>query len=285
MTTALVGATLARLGRARLPGSPDLAAAGARARGWIAAQPRATSSTVAAGAEVDLHLAGGDLPGALDAADALLARMTTPAACDFGDHRFADDPRARGGIAPGGIVTAQSPWAATYNVGALVRLATAAGSLRHRRAADLLVGWLLAQTGVISPGGEATAVQDLSGGVLVVEGGPFGRAPELYEPGDGEPGSPTLAARVLGWVEAEPAAGVDRRPASWLEAASGRDLEGELRAGVRRDEHFARVVQPYPWDGSYAPRDLSGVAPGINPLLGDDVALALWDWLTLAPDL
>jgi len=278
LTTAVTAMALASLGRAPLPHASDFAAAAARATAWLQSAPL---DSVGAGAAIALFLDAGDTAAASRVADALLARMTTPAGCGFGDHGFAGDAHALGGIAGGGAVTFQSPWPTTYAVAALLRLAAATGQSRYRDAADLAVAWLADKIERARAPGDVASVQDLRGGVAAVaDGGWWGLVPEGYEP---DATSDNLPHRVLAWVP-DPSTSLDQRPQSWLERETGTDEERILAGRVRADPYFAHISYDNPWSGGpdgVVPVDLGHVSPGINPLTSDDAALALFDYLQL----
>ena len=139
MTTAVTASALAALGRAPLPHAADFAAAAARALAWLRA---ATPDAVGSGAAIALLLDAGDSAAATALADALLARMTTPAGCGFGDHRFAGDVHAVGGIAGGVAPRFSRPGRPRTMYLRCCALAAATGQTRYRDAADLAVGWL-----------------------------------------------------------------------------------------------------------------------------------------------
>ena len=275
LTTAICGMALAALGGVALPHASDFAAAAARATVWLG---QAGCDSVGSGAAIALLLDAGDRASAERLADALLGRMTTPAACAFGDHRFARDAHALGGLASDGI-SLQSPWAGVYNVPALLQLAQAVGQPRYRDAADLMVSWLVDKLGHGQANADPARVQNLRGGLAAIAGGSWwGLAPEGYEPNVTDD---TRAHRVLDWVAA-PSPNLDLRPNSWLETQAGVDFERILYQRVRADPYFAHVSFDDPWSGgSAAPSDLGQVSPGINPLPTDDAALALLGWLQL----
>lgn len=275
LTTALCGTALDALAHAPVAHASDFAAAAARATAWLGQSP---ADSVGAGAAIALLLDAGDGAAAVRVADAFLGRMTTSSACGFGDHRFAADAHALGGIASDGI-TLQSPWAAVYGVPALLQLAAAVGDPRYRDAADLLVAWLVDKLDRARAFADPVRVQDLRGGLAAVSGGGWwGLAPEGYEP---DVADDTLAHRVLDWVAA-PSPALDLRPTSWLEQHAAVDFERILYERVRADPYFAHVSFDDPWSGGAAlPGDLGAVSPGVNPLPTDDAALALLGWLQL----
>ncbi|MFP2924811.1 hypothetical protein ACLESO_06260 [Pyxidicoccus sp. 3LG] len=133
-------------------------------------------------------------------------------------------------------------------------------------------------------------VQDLRGGLVRIHGGSWwGLVPETYEPNTGTyvdwSGAElrTVPGLVLDWVAA-PEVNLAQRPTSWLEGQRGLDFERLLHDGVRADPYYAHISQVYPWNGwTLVPRNLGEVSPSINPLLADDAALALLDYVLLTP--
>lgn len=290
MTTGILGLTLLKLSEVpALPGAADFRAGALRAAAWLKQQPPAGVDPVSTGAELQVLLAAGEQGAAIAAADALLARMTTPEGWPWGDSRFGDDPHAVGGLSsPWGSGSFQSPWFATYNVAGLLKLGRATGEARYTEAASLLAGWLADKVAVARRDEEAVWVQDLRGGLVRIHGGSWwGLVPETYEPSTGTyvdwDGTVrrTVPGLVLDWVNA-PTVSLALRPASWLEARRGLDFERLLYERVRADPYYAHISTVYPWNGwTLVPRNLGEVAPAINPLLADDAALALLDQLLL----
>ncbi|MCY1023871.1 hypothetical protein [Pyxidicoccus sp. MSG2] len=292
MTTGIIGVTLLKLSTLpSLPGAADFRAGALRAATWLRQQPAAGVDPVSTGAELRLLLAAGEQTAAVAAADALLARMTTPAWFPWGDPRFEDDLHALGGIAsPWGTGSLQSPWFATYNVAGLLELGRATGSARYTLAATLLVGWLADKMAVARRDEDVVHVQDLRGGLVRIHGGSWwGLVPETYEPNTGTyvdwSGAElrTVPGLVLDWVAA-PEVDLSQRSTSWMEARLGLDFERLLHDRVRGDAYYAHISQVYPWNGwTFVPRNLGEVSPSINPLLADDAALALLDYVVLTP--
>lgn len=290
MTTSLVALALLRLAAVRsLPGAPEFHAAVQRATAWLRQQPALELDPVSAGAEIQVLLASGEAAAATATADALLARMTTPASLSWGDHRYAGDPHAVGGIAsPWESGSFQSTWFATYNVAGLLTIGRATGTGRYLTAADLLIRWLGDKLARSQREAEIVHVQDLRGGVTRIDGGTWwGLYPELYEPNVGsyEDAShvvhETLPSLILGWVHTS-SIDLAKRPPSWLEQQGKLDFERLLYDRVRADPYYAHISQPYPWQGFRPlPRNLGDVSPAINPLLADDAALALLDYAIL----
>ncbi len=288
MTTGIIGLTLLKLsGLKSLPGASDFRAGALRAAAWLRQQPPAWVDPVSTGAELQLLLSAGEQTAAIDAANALLARMTTPENHPWGDHRFGEDPHAVGGIASQwGSGSLQSPWFATYNVAGLLVLGRASGDFRYTAAATLLVSWLADKMTVARRDEDAVWVQDLRGGLVRIRGGSWwGLIPEMYEPSTGTyvdwsgTQQRTVPGLVLEWVAGPE---VDQRPSSWLETKSHQDFEQLLHNRVRADPYYAHISQVYPWNSwTLVPRNLGEVSPAINPLLADDAALALLDYVLL----
>jgi hypothetical protein len=290
MTTGLVALTLLRLSMLRsLPAAPALRAAAQRAAAWLRQQPASEVDPVSAGAELQVLLAFGDTAAAMATADALLARMTTPANLSWGNHKYGTDPHAVGGISsPWGSGSFQSVWFATYNVAGLLAFGRATRNDRYTIAADLLVRWLGDKLARSQQDAEIVHVQDLRAGVTRIAGGTWwGLYPETYEPNAGtyEDAShvtrETVPHLILGWVSS-PSSSLTERPESWLEQQVKVDFERMLHARVRAEPYYAHISSFYPWQGYRpAPRNLGDVSPSINPLLADDAALALLDYALL----
>ncbi|WP_394825920.1 hypothetical protein [Pendulispora albinea] len=287
MTTAILGLTAWRLSKlGTLPNAAQFRAAANRAAAWLEKQSASGIDVVAAGAEIQLRVAAGQTAGAAKVADALLARMTTPANVAWGDHRYAQDAHALGGIAsPWSTGSFQSPWFATYNVAGLLELSRATGDAHYTDAAALLVRWLGDKVTIAQRDRGDVVVQDLRGGLAHIRGGSYwGLLPETYEPNAGtyvdSTGAvlPTVPNSILGWI-ATPPIPLTLRPNSWLEQRTGIDFERLLAQHVQYDSYYAHISQVYPWNGwTSTPHDLGEVAPSINPLLADDAALALLDF-------
>lgn len=290
MTTAVVALALLRLSLLwSLPGAPALGAAAQRAVTWLHGHPALAPDPVSAGAEIQVLLAAEEITAAAAVADALLARVTTPAGLSWGDHRYAGDPAAIGGVSsPWGSGSFQATWFATYNVAGLLAIARATGDERYAAAADLLIRWLGDKLARSQRDAEVVHVQDLRGGLTRIDGGTWwGLYPEAYEPNMGSYEDASHAIRatvpnlVLRWTGA-PSVDLAARPPSWLEQQAGLDFERLLYDRVRADPYYARITQPYAWQGAGAvPRNLGDVSPAINPLLADDAALALLEYAIL----
>lgn len=289
MTTGLVARALLQLSELpALAAAPELRAAAQRAAAWLRQQPASEVEPISTGAEIEVLLAFGDTAAAVAAADALLARMTTPPNLSWGNHTYATDPHAVGGIASrwesGSF---QSVWFSTYNVAGLLALGRATKTERYTTAADLLVRWLGDKLARSQGDVEDVQVQDLRGGTTRIAGGTWwGLYPEKYEPNTGsyEDAShvlhPTVPHLILGWT----AASVDLalRPRSWLEQQLNIDLERLLYDRVRAQPYYAHISSLYGWQGFQpAPRNLADISPALNPLLADDAALALLDYAVL----
>ncbi|HEX7996688.1 MAG TPA: hypothetical protein VF506_22450, partial [Streptosporangiaceae bacterium] len=233
MTTALVALALLRLSMLRsLPGAPEFHAAVRRAAAWLRRQPAPELDPVSSGAEIQVLLASGEATAAAATADALLARMTTPVSSSWGDHRYAGDPHAVGGISsPWGSGSFQATWFATYNVAGLLAIGRATRTERYITAADLLIRWLGDKLARTQRDAEVVYVQDLRGGVTRIDGGTWwGLYPEMYEPNAGSYEDTshvvheTLPNLILQWVNAS-SIDLAVRPASWLEQQSQLDFE------------------------------------------------------------